>query len=164
MGAAIGSENFKETYVRNKVSKWVQDVQALAEVAQDEPQAAYTSFTKAVSHRWTYVQRTIPDIAHLFEPLEKAIRNTLIPALVGRQISDLERKIFALPVKLGGMGLYDPTSTAESEFKASTEITANLTNIIRRQEKDLRNYDEARTCHRRSKKSELPRPNTNRIN
>ena len=28
MGAAIGSENFKETYVRNKVSKWVQDVQA----------------------------------------------------------------------------------------------------------------------------------------
>ena len=100
-----------------------------------------SAFTKAISHRWTYVQRTVPNIADLFEPVEKAIRDTLIPAIVGRKVNDIERKIFELPVKLGGLGLYNPTKTADTEFNASTRITADLTRIICRQEKDLTNYD-----------------------
>ena len=142
MGAVVGSEQFKKQYVENKVSKWVQDVQALAEVAGDEPQAAYSCFTKAISHRWTYVQRTIPNIAPLFQPLQNAIKNNLIPAILGRTITDLERKIFALPVKLGGMGIYNPVLKADAEFEASSLITRNLTAIICRQEKDLENYDQ----------------------
>ena len=141
MGAVIGSEEFKQKYVEDKISKWVSDVVVLAEIAQDEPQAVYASFTKAISHRWTYIQRTIPNISHLFEPLEQAIRDTLIPAIIGRKVSDMERKIFALPVKLGGLGIYNPTQTADQEFAASTLITSNLSEIIRRQEKDLNNYD-----------------------
>ena len=119
MGAVIGSKEFKVQYIQNKVAKWVQDVEALAEIAKDEPQLAYSSFTKAISHRWTYVQRTVPNIADLFEPLEHAIRETLIPNLIGRKINDVERKMFELPVKLGGLGLYNPTKTADSEFNAS---------------------------------------------
>ena len=67
MGAVIGSEEFKIKYVQSKVSKWVCDIEVLSEIAHDEPQAVYSSYTKAVSHRWTYVQRTIPGIAELFE-------------------------------------------------------------------------------------------------
>ena len=141
MGAAIGSEEFKRQYVEKKISKWVEDIETLAKIAEDEPQSVYASYTKAISHRWTYIQRTVPDIAPLFEPLEKAIRGKLIPAIVGRSISDMERKIFALPVRLGGMGIYDPTTTADAEFMASSRITRNLTDIIHRQEKDLQNYD-----------------------
>ena len=141
MGAVVGSEEFKKQYVEEKISNWVQDVKILAEIAKDEPQAAYSCFTKAISHRWTYVQRTIPDIATLFEPLEVAIKYVLIPALVGRTISDLDRKIFALPVKLGGMGIYNPVMNADAAFEASSLITRNLTNIICSQEKDLENYD-----------------------
>ena len=144
MGAVIGSDDFKQKFVENKISKWVNDVETLADIAQDEPQAAYSCFTKAIAHRWTYVQRTIPNIAHLFTPLEKAIREKLIPAIVGRNVSEMERKIFALPVKLGGMGLYNPTLTADEEFQASSIITANLTDIICRQEKDLNNYSKER--------------------
>ena len=141
MGAVIGSEDFKRKYVENKVSKWINDIEVLSEIAGDEPQAVYASFTKAISHRWTYLQRTVPNISHFFEPLEAAIRDTLIPAIVGRKISDMERKIFALPVKLGGLGIYNPTKTSDIEFAASTAITANLTEIICRQEQDLTNYD-----------------------
>ena len=46
-----------------------------------------------------------------------------------------------MPVRLGGLGLYNPTNTADMEFSASTRITANLTDIICHQEKDLNNYD-----------------------
>ena len=74
MGAVIGSKSSKETYVQKKVDKWVEDVKELAKIAADEPQVAYASFTKAISHRWTYVQRTIPDISNLFVPLEDATR------------------------------------------------------------------------------------------
>ena len=50
MGAVIGSEDFKEQYVTNKVRKWIEDVEELADIAQDEPQLVYSSFTKAICH------------------------------------------------------------------------------------------------------------------
>ena len=100
----------------------------------------YSSFTKAICHRWTYVQRTIPGIEQLFCPLEEAIRDKLIPALVGRKVSDLERRIFALPVRYGGLGIVNPSNSAH-EFDASTSITQSLTQIIYNQEKDFENYD-----------------------
>jgi len=50
--------------------------------------------------RWTHFQRTVPDVSELFVPLENSIRDQLIPALVGREVSDAERQILAL---LSGM-------------------------------------------------------------
>ena len=76
--------------------------------------------------------------------MESAIRDKFIPALVGRTISDTQRKIFALPIRLGGMGIRNPTETSDNEFEASTRITENLTDIICRQEKNLDNYDKDR--------------------
>ena len=58
MGAMVGSERFKDEYVSNKVEKWVQDIEQLSNIAKDETQSALSSFTRAISHRWTYVQRT----------------------------------------------------------------------------------------------------------
>ena len=146
MGAVIGGHDFKETYVTNKVNKWIEDIEELSALANDEPQAVYSCFTKAICHRWTYVQRTISGIEHLFRPLEAVIREKLIPALVGRKVSDAERRIFALPVRLGGMGIVNPTNSSV-EFSASTNITENLTRIIYNQEADFSNYniDEVKT-------------------
>ena len=104
----MGTTEFREEYVSNKVSKWVEDVKNLALIAKSEPQNAYAVFTKAIAHRWTYVQRTIPEIGHLFAPLEAAIYDHLIPALVGRAITPQERKMVALPVRYGGLGIHNP--------------------------------------------------------
>ena len=41
------------------------------------------------------------------------IREKLIPALVGRSVSDIERRILALPVRLGGIGLSNPVLSAD---------------------------------------------------
>ena len=95
----------------------------LAEIARDEPQVALSAFNTGLSQRWKFVQRTIPEISHLFEPLESAIRNELIPALCGREISDLERRIFSLPCQNGGLGILNPTATAEREYCISVTIT-----------------------------------------
>jgi len=88
LGSVIGTGLFREQYIRNKVESWVKDLQSLSKYTQDDPQAVYSAFTKSLSSRWTHFQRTVPDASELFEPLEYAIRNRLIPALVGREVSD----------------------------------------------------------------------------
>ena len=68
------------------------------------------------------------------------IREKLIPALIGGKVSYAERRILALPVTHGGMGIRNPTRASQG-FKASTAITRSLTKIIIQQERDFRNYD-----------------------
>ena len=140
IGAWVGVKPIKRNVLSDKVAKWIEDIEELSRLAQIEPQAVYACYTKAISHRWTYIQRTIPDISHLFNPLEEAIREKLIPAIIGRKINDIERVVFSLPVRFGGMNIKNPVETADQEFKASEHITENLTQIIRNQERDFNNY------------------------
>ena len=115
IGATLGSPAFKKQYVETKISKWAKDVVELSVIAQEEPQAALSAFNTGLSQRWKFIQRTIANTSELFEPLERSIRQQLIPALVGREVSDLERRIIALPYRYGGMGLLNPTQTADRE-------------------------------------------------
>ena len=100
----------------------------------------YSSFTGAISHFWTYVRRKIPDINYHFDPLKEVMREKFIPALIGRKVSDTERRILTVPVRYGGMGIPNPTNAAQ-QFKTSTAIIKSLTKIIIQQERDFRNND-----------------------
>ena len=60
---------------------------------------------------------------------------------MGRRVCDIERRIFALPVRLGGIDLNNPVLSADREDSASVCITRNLTNVIYNQDKDHTNYD-----------------------
>ena len=144
LGAVIGSTEFRSEYVNAKVDSWVQDVEQLATLAVDEPQLAYSAYTKALCMRWCFIQRTIPDSGQYFLPLENVIRQKLIPAIIGRNVSDIERRLLALPVRLGGMGIQNPTTTAEIEFKNSMLATRFLSQIIEDQETNLHHYNEER--------------------
>ena len=88
------------------------------------------AYNTGLSQRWKFVQRTISNIEHLFEPPEHVIRTNLIPALCGRSISDLERNLFALPYRYGGMGILNPTKTSQREYDTSLQITAGLSKLI----------------------------------
>ena len=75
--------------------------------------------------------RTVPNIGHLFEPLENAIKEKLIPALAGgHSPSTRDREILALPPRLGGLGIPNPRGSAESEYQNSKKLTAKLTSLI----------------------------------
>ena len=76
-------------------------------------------------------------MSELFEPLENAIRDHLIPALIRREVSEAERQILALSLQHGGLGLTDPWETAKTEYKHSTQITDKLTAKIYTQKLDL---------------------------
>ena len=74
---------------------------------------------------------TVPDISQLLTPLQDAIHQEFIPSLSGRPASsNVERKIFALPARLRGLGLIDPVSCSDCSFQLSTKITAQLVGLI----------------------------------
>ena len=144
LGAVIGNQEFKENFVKKKVDKWILDVEQLSSIAKDEPQIALSAFTKALCMRWCFVQRTISNVEHLFQPLEDTIREKLIPAIIGRNVSEIERRILALPVRFGGLGILNPVITAKYEFDTSMKITSGLKNLIYNQENSLANLDNER--------------------
>ena len=126
LGAAIGTTDFKEAYVKEKITSWVEMLEKLSEVGKTEPHAAYSSYVFGLSHKWRYLQRTVPDVSHLFQRLEDTIYATFIPAIVGRNITPLERKLMSLPAKLGGMGIGNPVEDAPYEYEYSKLATKNL--------------------------------------
>ena len=107
----LGSHEFKEAFVRKKVQKWTSDVHEISAIANKEPNAALSAFNTGLSQRWKFVQRTVPGIAHLFQILEDAIREEFIPALCGRVVFDVERRILAMPYRYRSMGILNPTLT-----------------------------------------------------
>ena len=130
LGAIVGTQEYKEEYIREKVGEWKEDVKTLASIAKTEPQGAYSAMVFAIQHRWKFIQRTVPEISEFFEELEYEIHHTLLPALIGREISDLEREIIALPVRLGGLGIPMPNKESKHEYEASRQITNSLKDVI----------------------------------
>ena len=80
--------------------------------------------------------RTIPDISDLLEPLEKEIRENLIPAICGRKVNDIERNLLALPARLGGMGIINPVESGNYEYESSCELTAEQPKFVANQKAD----------------------------
>ena len=52
-----------------------------------------------------------------------------IPALTGRFISDDERALLALSIRLGGLGIVDRQTVSDSEFAASEKVTSPLVDL-----------------------------------
>ena len=49
-----------------------------------------------------------------------------IPSLIRRNCSEAERDLPALPVRKGGLGLINPSESADAEYSASIRIRASL--------------------------------------
>jgi len=67
LGAVLGSREFAEEYVAEKVQSWVSEVSALAQIADSRPHAVYTTFMHGLIGRWVYLIRTVPDISSFFK-------------------------------------------------------------------------------------------------
>ena len=53
-----------------------------------------------------------------------------------KEISDTERRLFALPYRLGGLGIVNPVESADAEYERSKAITSELTSMIFAEEED----------------------------
>ena len=127
LGAALGSVEFVEQYIAEKVAEWVRQVELLSEIALSQPHAAYAAFVHGLQHRWTFCQRTMQMQEHL-GPLERVVRTKLLPALLGDStpLSDVERELFALPCKYGGLAINNSVADARHRLADSRLLSLSL--------------------------------------
>ena len=88
----------------------------------------------------------------LFEPLERAIAEVLIPSITERNCSPTGRDLFELPVLLGGLGFLNPVENSGSEYKASVSVTALLVNQIVAQAHELADEADVNELARRMRR------------
>ena len=150
LGAAIGMESYRAEYVSGKVSEWAAALENLVDIARKNPHIAYSNFIRSFKCKWGYLQRTIPDIGPLFQPIEDIIRHKFIPLVVGKHVSDLERRVLALPIRMGGMAIEDPTKAANHQYSSSRFINTPLVELILGSENG--NIADAESCAAKNKK------------
>ena len=134
LGAAVGTEPFKQGYVKKKVDAWIQCVKMLASIAASEPHAAYSAFTHCLQSQWTFLCRSMPGTPILFQPLEDTIRTIFIPSLLRREVNDLERDLISLPARMGGLGICKPPDECLVSHTNSLFVSAPLVRLVQRQE------------------------------
>ena len=89
------------------------------------------------------MQRVTPGIDDAFRPVEKALRETFVPALFERLGDGVpERGATRLPVKQAGLAIPEPSQTATENWMASCVITGNLVAALRGQV-DFRTADQS---------------------
>ena len=74
---------------------------------------------------------TIPGMSDHFEPLDRTINEKFLPALLGMaSVPDNIRKVFALPARLGGLGIPVLQEIADEELQISLRVIAPLVMLM----------------------------------
>ena len=63
LGAALGSSDFKEEYVKQRVSQWYWEIENLASIASSQPHATFAASTHGEQHEWSFLRHTVPGIS-----------------------------------------------------------------------------------------------------
>ena len=126
LGASIGTRTFVESYVQEKVSGWIHEVERLSSIALTQPHAAYAAFTHGLG--LSQMLRICPN--HSRKPSDKRLYHL---SLAKNAFSDTNRELMALPVRLGGLGIIDPTKRTSTHYHQSERITAPLVALILQQ-------------------------------
>ena len=127
LGAAIGSEGFVLKYWQDKIGVWRRRVEQLAVFAESQPHAALWGFHH-LKGEWTFAMGMDKVLQEkmLFQPLEAAISSKLLPALLGSEVSDDLRELVALPCRLAGLGIDNPSELAGGRYADMVKICAEL--------------------------------------
>ena len=137
LGGFVGTNEGRENYARELCKEWIEQLEELSIIARSEPQAAYAGFTAGFKHKLTYFLRTIPNMAEIVKPFDDVLTNKFLPAVTEKSvISDYDRKLFSLPVRLGGLGIPIYSESCSIEFENSQKMSEYLIGKIVTQDSD----------------------------
>ena len=85
--------------------------------------------------------RTIPDISRLLRPLDDAIDSFIKVMFNNYEFNTIERKLWSLPVRKGGMGLIIPSEISDDQYMNSRTIDKALISNVYNQQKTYTDID-----------------------
>ena len=127
VGAVIGSIEYRENYVTQKVNTWLDELNMLCDIARIGPQAAYSCFVSGNKHKLTYIMRTIPNISYQLEKTNELILTKIISTITrGVYVNPEERYFLSFPAKYGGLCIPIFSELAGIEFRNSQIMSEDL--------------------------------------
>ena len=81
-GGSLGTQMFKDLYIKTKVNEWITQSKLLSKIAATEPQSAYCECTAGFKHKVTYTMRTIPVSANIYRSLTIMLKTFLYQLLL----------------------------------------------------------------------------------
>ena len=109
LGSVIGTPSACDKYIESKIEKTATLTEKLSKIAITSPQNAYSCYTKGVQNKLSFLTRTTPEAFKKLDEIEKNLRQQLIPS-----ITDKDRNLFALPLRMGGLGLLSNTDFSKN--------------------------------------------------
>ena len=96
---------------------------------------------------WVYTLRVTQLLSsESLQPLEDVLRQVFLSALTGQSApNDVTRDLLALPCRLGGMYIINPTTMFKRQYTASTEIRMPIVNIIHEKQECSQRADRTTT-------------------
>ena len=131
LGAPVGSSEYVSKFVNDKMQQFSKELKLLSAIAVTQPHAAFAAYTHGLTSKWSYLTRTIPSISDHLKVLDDILSLDFIPTLTGRPPpNDINRRMLALPARLGGLGIGIPSLSSNAAFSASLTVTAPLRQLI----------------------------------
>ena len=112
LGGFIGSPRERDEYVMSKVDRWVRHIDVLSEAASSQPQLTYAVLSRSLQHEWTFLLHVVLQCGQRFQKLDLSLSSCFLLAMFGVEVSAVERRLFALPLRLGGLGICNPVALA----------------------------------------------------
>jgi len=94
LGAALGTQEYKSSYINEKVDEWCNRLTNLTKIAKSHPHTAYAAYIHGEQHRYTYFMRTLCGISENLQPVDNILNEQFLPALLGREITAAVRSFF----------------------------------------------------------------------
>jgi hypothetical protein len=137
LGGVIGDPSGQHKFITSTVQESSNHITLLSSIANDQPQVAYSALSKSLQFEWNFLQRVTHNCNHLFQPIEDALLTKFIPSLMGHDCTALERSLFSLPVKLGGLNIKILTANANIAYNSSRSATSLLIDSIKHNSPDF---------------------------
>ena len=103
VGGYVGSEVMLERWMDPKVKKLVAGIGILARIMSRFPQTAYAGLVSSLQSEWQNLRHVVPGAERFLGPIESAICEKFIPALlqVSDPVDEARRQLLSYGVKSG---------------------------------------------------------------
>ena len=131
LGCFVGTWYDASEFIEGKVKEWAKGLEHLVTVSKKDPQGLYTAVTSSFLGMPTYVQRGMGGEPSQYAPIERIMAEKVLGAIVPQaRIGEGAREVYALPCRLGGLGLTDVTSAAQPNYDVALKATKVLVETL----------------------------------
>ena len=121
-----------DKYIESEIEKTATLTEKLSKIAKRSPQNAYYCYTKGDQNKLSFLTRTTPEAFKKMDEIEKNVRQQLLPCDTGKNhITDKDRNLFALPLRMGELDLLSNTDFSKN-YERSRGICDPLENVIQK--------------------------------